>query len=75
MNAGMQALISRLGNVDAEKFISLVLREPFDYTKWRRNNLFIGMSAEDISKEAMELHKKSSNGPMLPTADFQPDVP
>ena len=40
MNTGMSALIEKLGNVDAEKFISLVLREPFDYTKWRKNNLF-----------------------------------
>jgi len=59
MNMGMQALISRLGNVDAEKFISLMLREPFDYTKWRKDNLFPGMSVEDISKKAMELHNKT----------------
>jgi hypothetical protein len=56
MNTGMQVLISRLGNVDAEKFISLVLREPFDYTRWRKDNLFAAMSVEDISKEAMRLH-------------------
>jgi hypothetical protein len=40
MNHGMKALISSLGNVDAEKFISLVLREPFDYTKWRKTIFF-----------------------------------
>ncbi|GBR76543.1 hypothetical protein NO2_1076 [Candidatus Termititenax persephonae] len=55
MNTGMSALIEKLGNVDAEKFISLVLREPFDYTKWRKNNLFVGMSIEDISRAAMKL--------------------
>jgi hypothetical protein len=59
MNNGMQALISSLGNVDAAKFISLVLREPFDYTKWRKDNLFAGRSVEDISKEAMKLHNKT----------------
>ena len=35
MKTGMQVLIEQLGNVYAEKFISLVLREPFDYTVWR----------------------------------------
>ena len=55
MNTGMSALIEKLGNVDAEKFISLVLREPFDYTKWRKNNLFVGLSVEDISHAAMKL--------------------
>jgi len=33
---GMQALMKSLGLVDAEKFLSLVQREPFDYTKWHR---------------------------------------
>jgi len=60
MNEGMQALITRLGNVDAEKFISLMLREPFDYTKWRKNNLFTDMTVDDISKEAMKLHNKTN---------------
>jgi hypothetical protein len=59
MNTGMNALIEKLGNVDAEKFISLVLREPFDYTQWRKNNLFVGLSVEDISHAAMQLWQKN----------------
>jgi len=59
MKTGMQVLIEELGNVHAEKFISLVLREPFDYTEWRRNNLFVGMTVEEISKNAMNLHNES----------------
>jgi len=59
MKTGMQVLIEELGNVHAEKFISLVLREPFDYTEWRRNNLFVGMTVEEISKNAMYLHNAS----------------
>jgi len=55
MKAGMHVLIEELGNVHAEKFISLVLREPFDYTEWRRNNLFVGMTVDEISKNAMNL--------------------
>lgn len=29
---GMEALLQRLGEVEAERFISLIQREPFDYT-------------------------------------------
>lgn len=35
---GIEALISSLGEVQAERFISLILREPFDYTKWQKNS-------------------------------------
>ncbi len=33
---GMQALRERLGLVEAERFIALVRREPFDYTEWQQ---------------------------------------
>ncbi len=42
--------------VEVEKFIALIHREKFDYTKWRQN-LFHGISGKDISKKAMELQK------------------
>ena len=50
---GVAALISALGEVNAEKFISLVMREPFDYTEWQRT-LWQDLSVEEISKMAME---------------------
>jgi hypothetical protein len=34
---GIKALIADLGNVQAERFITLIIREPFDYTKWQRD--------------------------------------
>lgn len=34
---GMNVLIEKLGQVDAERFISLIIREFFDYTKWQVN--------------------------------------
>jgi hypothetical protein len=58
MNTGMKVLIEKLGNVNAEKFISLIIREPFDYTKWQMN-LFEGMSIEEIRDEAMKLYNKT----------------
>ncbi len=33
---GMNALSERLGMVEAERFISVLLREKFDYTQWRK---------------------------------------
>ncbi len=50
---GLKALASALGEVDAEKFVTLMLREPFDYTKWQRT-LWPHRSVEDISRAAME---------------------
>lgn len=38
----------------SERFTTLIIREPFDYTEWRRENLFKDMTIEEISKEAME---------------------
>jgi len=62
MKTGMQTLIDNLGCVDAEKFIFLILKEPMDYTEWRQDNLFNGMSIESISREAMDLHNSQLRG-------------
>ena len=60
MKTGMKILIEQLGNINAERFISVLLREPFDYTEWRKNNLCVGMSVEDISYEAMQSYLKAT---------------
>jgi hypothetical protein len=57
MKTGMKVLIERLGDIDAERFVSILLREPFDYTEWRKDNLCVGMTVEEISKEAMKIYK------------------
>lgn len=54
---GMDALISKLGFVDAERFIVLITRESFDYTKWREQHLDEGLSVRQLSKKAMEYAK------------------
>ena len=48
-----------LGEVDAERFIALIQREPFDYTEWQRL-LWEGQSIEEISHKAMELRRKQA---------------
>lgn len=58
--AGFELLSNNLGIVEAEKFIALIQREKFDYTKWREN-LFNGLSGEEISKRAMEFQQILKN--------------
>jgi hypothetical protein len=50
---GLDVLYERLGPVDMERFIALILREPFDYTKWHEN-LDDTISVRELSKKAME---------------------
>ena len=64
MERGMRSLVESLGEVDAERFITRLIREPFDYTKWQRN-LFEGMTAEEISSEAVKFCK--ANPRQIPT--------
>jgi hypothetical protein len=54
---GIGALLDALGEVDAERFITLLNREPFDYTVWQRN-IFNDMDVKQISSGAMSLRKK-----------------
>lgn len=46
---GMAALIASLGEVQAERFISLILREPFDYKQWQKK-LWVDTSLEALSR-------------------------
>jgi len=55
-NKGMEALVKNLGLIDAERFIMLIQKEPFDYTKWQ-DNLFDNMTIEEISQKAAEYRK------------------
>jgi hypothetical protein len=51
---GYECLMDKLGLVEAERFIVLVNREPFDYTEWRRDNLFTDMTLEELSAAAQK---------------------
>jgi hypothetical protein len=55
---GLRALVNALGTVEAERFITLMLREPFDYTTWQRH-LWAEKSVNEISKAAMEMRTSS----------------
>ncbi|MDH4201078.1 MAG: hypothetical protein OEV66_11970 [Spirochaetia bacterium] len=48
---GFQALSEKLDPVELERFVVMINREKFDYTKWREN-LFEDMTIEEISAAA-----------------------
>jgi hypothetical protein len=55
---GIETLIKALGELNTERFITLLLREPFDYTKWQRT-LWKDKSIEEISQMAMQNRRNS----------------
>ncbi|MEP7171459.1 MAG: hypothetical protein ABI855_18965 [Bacteroidota bacterium] len=57
---GFAALTKALGMVDAERFIALIQREPFDYTIWQQQ-LFEGKSLRELSKSAMQERKRKGD--------------
>lgn len=57
---GIQLLSQHLGDVEAERFIALIQREPFDYTTWRQG-MDEELSITEISRRAMSLKSKSKD--------------
>jgi len=55
---GVQVLAQHLGEVEMDRFIALIQREPFDYTIWKQN-LDEDDSIEEISRKAMAWRKSS----------------
>ena len=51
-NEGFAILFKYMDLVEAERFISLIQRERFDYAKWRQH-LFEDLTIEEISARAM----------------------
>lgn len=56
---GVQILAKHLGNVEMERFIALIQRESFDYTKWHQQQ-DDEMSIEEISRRAMSLRNNKT---------------
>lgn len=48
---GMNCLLENLGTVETEHFISIIIRERFDYTKWRKE-YFGDASVEELNSAA-----------------------
>jgi hypothetical protein len=63
---GLRALVEAMGIVEAERFITLILRETFDYTQWQRQ-LWADRSVDALSKTAMAMRNASPNQGMEPS--------
>jgi len=57
----MNILIEKLGKVDTERFIALIMRKPFDYTTWQKD-LLNELSVRELSKKAMDYVKDNNHG-------------
>ena len=55
---GMDTLIKNLGLIEAERFVMLIQKETFDYTKWQEN-LFKDMTIGEIYNNAAELRNET----------------
>ena len=60
-NEGMKVLAEQLGLVKAERFIALMLREPFDYTEWQRE-LYKDIPLDDFLNKAMDFRLMNNKG-------------
>lgn len=60
ISTGIKYLIEKLGYIEAGEFLNEIAKntnENEDYTEWRRENLYKGMSDEEIIDEAVSYAK------------------
>lgn len=53
---GIQVLFQHLGAVDAERFISMINRERFDYTRWRQQQ-WQGETVASLAVKARQMRE------------------
>jgi len=53
-STAMELLVKNLGGVETERLIALILKEPFDYTEWRKKYLPDNISVEELNRQATE---------------------
>jgi hypothetical protein len=62
MNDGINYLLEKLGALETEAFISNILKEPSDYTKWSKN-LYSELSLHELNSKAAEFVKNNYEKP------------
>ena len=70
LNDGVDWLRQKFGDVGTELFISLLIREKFDYTKWRRQ-FFGDKTVSEINEEAAEYSRNHPFKPQKPQVPIQ----
>lgn len=54
----MQLLRKQLGLVESERFIALIARETFDYTRWRQNQ-WTDATVAQLAEQSRQLRRKA----------------
>ena len=70
LNDGVNWLRQKFGDVGTELFISLIIREKFDYTRWRRQ-FFGDKTVSEINEEAAEYSRNHPFKPQKPLASIK----
>ena len=55
----IKCLIDNFGIIQTERFISLIIKEPFDYTLWQRN-LYSNMTVDELFTSASNWKKSNT---------------
>ena len=58
MDRGIHCLIEKLGVVETERFVSVINREKFDYTKWQQQK-FDNVSSDEFNEAAIRYSEKN----------------
>ena len=58
---GMKLLRSQLGLVESERFLTLMLREPFDYTRWRQTQ-WNDETVANLAEKSRKLRETNPEG-------------
>ena len=58
MDRGMNCLIEKMGIIEAEQFISIIIREKFDYTRWKQKS-FDNVDLKEFNSSAALFDKQN----------------
>ena len=58
LKSGMQCLTEKLGIINAERFISIIIKEQFDYTKWQRT-YFDKIDSKQFDEELLKYSEEN----------------
>ena len=59
VSAGMRLLRENLGLVETEIFIFNIKAKGFDYTEWRRENLWEDLTTEELFAKAADFERQN----------------
>jgi hypothetical protein len=57
----MKCLLENFGAVQTERFISIIIKEPFDYTKWQ-TDLYKDMTVDELFEAASKWKESNAEG-------------